>query len=96
MLFYHKKAQKSHFLTFAYSPIYYFCKKSQTRIIKIDLRMGKLFRSSSDKVLGGVCAGVAEFFGLDTKLVRLVWLVAALLGVGALLYVILWLIVPSK
>lgn len=58
--------------------------------------MGKLFRSSSDKVLGGVCAGVAEFFGLDTKLVRLVWLVAALLGVGALLYVILWLIVPSK
>ncbi len=59
--------------------------------------MGKLFRSSSNRVLGGVCAGVAEFFGLDVKLVRLAWLVAVLLGgVGVLLYIILFIILPVK
>lgn len=58
--------------------------------------MNKLYRSSSDKVFGGVCAGVADFFGLDVKHVRLVWLVALLLGAGALLYVILWILVPER
>ncbi len=59
--------------------------------------MGKLFRSTSDSVVGGVCAGVAEFFGLDVKLVRIAWLVAALFaGVGVLLYLILLLILPKK
>ncbi len=59
--------------------------------------MGKLFRSTQNCVIGGVCAGVAEFFGLDVKLVRIAWLVAALFaGVGALLYLILFLILPKK
>ncbi|MBR5477399.1 MAG: PspC domain-containing protein [Bacteroidaceae bacterium] len=59
--------------------------------------MGKLFRSTSDSVVGGVCAGVADFFGLDVKLVRIAWLVAALFaGVGVLLYLILLLILPKK
>ena len=59
--------------------------------------MGKLFRSTSDSVVGGVCAGVAEFFGLDVKLVRIAWLVAALFaGAGVLLYLILLLILPKK
>jgi phage shock protein PspC (stress-responsive transcriptional regulator) len=58
--------------------------------------MAKLYRSSN-KVIAGVCAGVAEFFGLDVKLVRIAWLVAAVFaGVGALLYVLIWLLVPQK
>jgi phage shock protein PspC (stress-responsive transcriptional regulator) len=58
--------------------------------------MAKLYRSSN-KVIAGVCAGVAEFFGLDVKLVRIAWLVAAIFaGVGALLYVLIWLLVPQK
>ena len=57
----------------------------------------KLYKSNKDKVIDGVCAGVAEFFGLDVKLVRIAWLVAALFaGVGALLYLILFLILPKK
>lgn len=57
--------------------------------------MGKLCRSN-DKVIAGVCAGVAEFFGLDAKLVRLAWAIAVLFGgVGLLLYVILLLIMPA-
>ena len=58
--------------------------------------MNKLYRSSSDKVFGGVCAGVADFFGLDIKLVRLVWFIALLFGAGAILYIILWIVVPEK
>ena len=59
--------------------------------------MGKLFRSKKDRAIGGVCAGVAEFFGLDVKLVRIAWLVAALFaGAGVLLYLILFLILPEK
>ena len=56
-----------------------------------------MFRSSKNRVLAGVCAGVADFFGLDVKLVRAAWLIALLFaGVGALLYLILWFVVPEK
>ena len=58
--------------------------------------MNKLYRSSQNKMLAGVCAGVADFFGLDIKLVRLVWLLALLFGAGAILYIILWIVVPEK
>ena len=58
--------------------------------------MESLFRSSRERVFGGVCAGVAEYFGLDTKAVRLAWLVAALFGAGVLLYMILLFILPEN
>ncbi|MBQ5627630.1 MAG: PspC domain-containing protein [Bacteroidaceae bacterium] len=58
--------------------------------------MNKLYRSSQNKMLAGVCAGVADFFGLDIKLVRLVWFIALLFGAGAILYIILWIVVPEK
>ncbi len=58
--------------------------------------MNKLYRSSQNKMLAGVCAGVADFFGLDVKLVRLVWFLALLFGAGAILYIILWIVVPEK
>ena len=59
-------------------------------------KMAKLYRSSN-KVIAGVCAGVAEYFNVDVKLVRIAWLVAAIFaGFGALLYVLLWLLVPQK
>jgi phage shock protein PspC (stress-responsive transcriptional regulator) len=47
-------------------------------------------------MLAGVCAGVADFFGLDVNLVRLVWFLALLFGAGAILYIILWIVVPEK
>jgi phage shock protein PspC (stress-responsive transcriptional regulator) len=58
--------------------------------------MGRLCRSTDNRVIGGVCAGVADFFGLDIKLVRLVWFIALLFGAGAILYIILWIVVPEK
>jgi phage shock protein PspC (stress-responsive transcriptional regulator) len=55
----------------------------------------RLMRSSRDKKLGGVCAGVADYFDLDPTLVRIVWLLAVLCaGTGGLLYIILWIALP--
>jgi phage shock protein C len=55
----------------------------------------RLMRSSRDKKIGGVCAGVADYFDLDPTIVRVVWLLAVLFGgTGLLLYVILWIVLP--
>ena len=59
--------------------------------------MGRLVRSQ-DKVIAGVCAGVAEHFGWNARNVRLVWLIAAICGVGApvLFYLILMFLMPDS
>ena len=55
----------------------------------------RLMRSSTDKKLGGVCAGLAEYFDMDITLVRVLWLLVVLCGgTGILLYVILWIVLP--
>ena len=57
----------------------------------------KLYRSQTDSQLGGVCGGIAEFFGIDSTVIRLAFVLLALLGGhGVLLYLILWLIMPLK
>ena len=56
----------------------------------------KLMRSSTDKKIGGVCAGVADYFDLDPTLVRVIWVLIVLCGgTGLLLYVILWIVLPQ-
>ena len=55
----------------------------------------RLVRSSTDKKLGGVCAGLADYFDLDPTIIRICWLLAFLCaGVGLLAYVILWIALP--
>jgi phage shock protein C len=55
----------------------------------------KLMRSSTDKKLGGVCAGLGDYFDLDVTIIRVIWVLAVLLGgTGLLLYVILWIVLP--
>jgi phage shock protein PspC (stress-responsive transcriptional regulator) len=57
----------------------------------------KLMRSSTDKKLGGVCAGLGNYFDVDVTLVRVLWLLAVFCaGTGLLLYVILWLVLPVE
>ena len=56
----------------------------------------KLVRDIKNKKLAGVCAGVAEYFGLDVTLVRIIWLVLALMGsLGLWIYLILLLVLPK-
>jgi phage shock protein C len=55
----------------------------------------RLVRSSTDKKLGGVCAGLADYFDLDPTMVRVLWLLAIFLGgTGFLVYIILWIVLP--
>ncbi|CAM3748917.1 hypothetical protein GCM10009799_00620 [Nocardiopsis rhodophaea] len=57
----------------------------------------KLRRSSSKRILTGVCGGIGEFVGVDAILVRLAFAVFTLLGgSGILLYVIAWLVMPEE
>ena len=56
----------------------------------------RLFRSPTDKVIGGVAGGVAEYLDVDPSIVRVVWALLALLtgGVFFLLYIVMWIVVP--
>ncbi|MCZ7611237.1 MAG: PspC domain-containing protein [Ignavibacterium sp.] len=57
----------------------------------------KLYRSVTDKMLGGVCGGIAEYFGIDPVIIRLTFVLAVIFGgSGILAYIILWIIIPQK
>jgi phage shock protein C len=57
----------------------------------------RLYRSKKDRVLGGVCAGLGNFFTIDPVLVRVLWAVSFFVGgVGFLAYLIAWIIVPEE
>lgn len=56
----------------------------------------KLRKSSKEKLLCGVCGGVAEYFGIDVSLVRIAWvLVSCLAGAGLLAYIVAAIVMPS-
>lgn len=56
----------------------------------------QLYRSSSNKVIGGVCAGIAEYFDIDPTIVRLICVLALFAGIGILAYLICWVVIPEK
>ncbi len=57
----------------------------------------RLYRSQTEKMIGGVCGGLAEVLDLDPTIVRLVFVLLALLGGhGLLLYLILWIVMPQQ
>lgn len=57
----------------------------------------KLYRSETDRILGGVCGGIAEVYDLDPTLVRLAALFIVLWGgSGLLVYLLAWLIMPTE
>jgi len=58
----------------------------------------KLRRSREDRMVAGVCGGIAKLFGMDAALVRIILVAATLLGfgTGAVLYVAAWFIVPEE
>lgn len=60
-------------------------------------RVKRLYRSGNDRIIGGVCGGIAEYFGVDPVPIRLIWVILALAGgSGVLLYMIAWLIIPRN
>jgi len=56
----------------------------------------RLYRNSDDKLVGGVCSGLAAYFDVDSVWIRLVWAILILSwGVGVIPYIVLWIIVPE-
>ena len=57
----------------------------------------KLYKSNTDKKLCGVCAGIAEYFGIDSTVIRLLWVLGTLfVGAGILAYIIAAIVMPKK
>ncbi len=57
----------------------------------------KLYRSKKDEKIAGVCGGIAEFLGIDSTLVRLIWALFILCaGSGLLAYIVCALVIPEK
>ena len=67
--------------------------KKQTRFIV----MKQLTRDTDNKMIAGVCSGIANYLNVDPTVIRLIWAIAiSFFGTGAFLYLIAWIIMPEK
>lgn len=57
----------------------------------------KLYRSNEDRWLAGVCGGIAEYFDVDSTLIRVLFILFSfVVGGGLIIYLILWLVMPPE
>jgi phage shock protein C len=78
-----------------------YCKECSDRMREQEAREkedGKrLYRSRKDRVLFGVCGGIAKYFNVDPTIVRIIWVILTFAyGVGIILYIIMALIIPKE
>ena len=73
-------------------------RSSVVRRFSMEVEMARrLYRSRTEKMLGGVCAGLGELLDIDPTIVRLVFVLLTIWGgAGAIIYLVLWLIAPYK
>ena len=77
----------------------YFVKSESTsqKTNKNKEKTKRLYRSRTDKIIGGVCGGVANYFNIDPVFIRLIFVLLFLLkGSGVLIYIIAWIIMPLE
>ena len=57
----------------------------------------RLYRSETNRMMAGVCGGLADYFNVDATLIRVIFVVVAVLsgGAGAVVYGVMWLLVPD-
>src|SRR5690348_12500835 len=80
-----------------YSEKVNFCSKCGTAMDVPRRQRKKLMRSREDSKIAGVCGGFAEYFDVDSTLMRLLWLALILLGGwGLLAYVVAWIVMPEE
>jgi phage shock protein C len=59
--------------------------------------MKKRLYRSDNRVIAGVCSGVAEYFNVDPVIVRVIWAILIFVhGIGVIAYILGWLIIPPK
>ena len=56
----------------------------------------KLYRNTTNKMIAGVCSGLAEYINIDPTVVRVIWALVALSGAGLIAYLVCALIIPEK
>ena len=70
---------------------------SGSAIVQVDREGRKMHRSDTDKMLGGVCGGIADYLNVDSVVVRLLWVLFSLFaGLGVIAYIAAWIIIPKK
>jgi phage shock protein PspC (stress-responsive transcriptional regulator) len=62
----------------------------------MDNNQKRLYRSDTDKMLCGVCGGIAEYFSVDATIIRLLWVLLTCSGPGILAYIIAAVIIPRR
>lgn len=61
------------------------------------MRVHNLYRSKRNRMIAGVAGGLAEYFGVDVILLRLLWLLSFFFGgAGLLIYIVAWIVMPSE
>lgn len=58
--------------------------------------MKRLYKSESDRKICGVCGGIAEYFGIDSTLVRLIFVLLGLTTTGVIFYFLAALLMPNE
>ena len=78
---------------------------TKTKLItqnKTDMELNspkRLFRSKNDRMLAGICGGIAQYMDVDPTIVRLIFALASFFTVvfpGVLIYLIMWIVVPKE
>ena len=63
----------------------------------VSTEVRRLYRSRTDRILGGVCGGLGEYLGVDSNLIRIVWILLSFVyGVAIIIYIIAWILLPEK
>lgn len=58
--------------------------------------MKKLYKSRTDKIISGVCGGIAKYFAIDPVIVRIVWVAFSFMGAGIIAYIVCIFIMPDE
>jgi len=57
----------------------------------------RIYRDPQNKMIGGVCTGLGNYFNVDYSVIRIIWLLLFLFGgIGLIAYIIAWIIIPEK
>lgn len=57
----------------------------------------RLYRDPHNRLIGGVCAGLGDYFNVDFSIIRIIWLLLFFFGgIGLLAYIIAWIVIPEK
>jgi len=78
-----------------------YCKECAKKVMDEEKHPKKLYRSRTDRMIAGVCGGLAKYFNIDSTIVRIIFVLLIFIPRGwfwfaFLLYILLWLIIPEE